>query len=219
MKILLNSTIKDYTTREVNALLRRGFKFTYSPSLDAYVSQSIKIDENGESRATTFDELAIRRENGECFLKVEGKPIYASVDAEKYREIMRPIWREDRRIKREWDCLYKDKRKSCPLQDCDKCLHKIYEKESVNFMMDNGGQELSTSADVADEIAQEQGYDEMYKAVRRLDPTDLKILLLKADGKTERDIAEILGFKSKSSVQKRMAKALPPLREHLKKFF
>ena len=219
MKILLNGKISEKNTKEVNALLRRGFRFTYSPTLDAYVSQTIKIHENGESRITTFDELALRRDNGECFLKVAGKPIYAPVDADKYQKIMRPIWREEQRVKREWDCLYKDNRKSCPIQDCDKCPHKIYTKESVDFVMENGGQELPTRDDVADEFVREQGYEEMYRAVRNLDPIDLKILLLKAEGKSEREIARMLGFKSKSSVQKRLAKALPPLREHLENFF
>lgn len=219
MKILLNGQINDYTTQEVNSLLHRGFKFDYAPNLKAYIPKPIKIHENGESRNTTMEELITRRENGEFFLKVAGKPIYAPVDAEKYQKIMRPIWREDRREKREWDCLYKDKRKSCPLQECEKCPHRIYAKESVNFLMENGGKELPLCDDVADEIVREKGYEEMYNAVRSLDPIDLKILLLKADGKTEREIAVILGFKSKTSVQKRLAKALPPLREHLEKFF
>ena len=219
MKILFNGKISEKNTKDINALLRRGFRFTYSPTLDAYVSQTIKIHENGESRVTKFDEHALRRDNGECFLKVAGKPIYAPVDADKYQKIMRPIWREERRVKREWDCLYKDNKKSCPIQDCDCCVHKVYEKESVDFMMDNGGQELPTCDDVADDFVREQGYEEMYKAVRNLDPIDLKILLLKADGKSEREIATKLGFKSKTSVQKHMAKALPPLWEHLENFF
>ena len=218
MKILLNLTIKDYTTREVNDLLRRGYQFDYSPSLEAYVPKPIKIHEDGKSRRTTLEELINRRENGECFLKVAGKPIYAPVEAEKYTRLMRPIWREDRREKREWDCLYKDKTKSCPYQACDDCPHKVYAKESVNFLMDRKIEELPTQDDVADTFTRQRAYEEMYKAVRNLDPVDLKILLMKADGKTEREIARKLKFKSKTSVQKRMAKALPPLREHLEKF-
>ncbi len=218
MKILLNGQINEYTTREVNDLLRRGYQFDYSPSIEAYIPKPVKIHENGESRHTTLEELINRRENGECFLKVAGKPIYAPVEAEKYTRLMRPIWREDRREKREWDCIYKDKTQSCPYQVCDECPHRVYMKESVNFLVDRKSENLPTQDDVADTFARKKAYDEMYRVVRNLDPVDLQILLMKADGKTEREIAKKLNFKSKTSVQKRMAKVLPPLREHLKKF-
>lgn len=218
MKILVNGQISDKTTQEVNALLRRGYQFDYSPNLEAYVPKPIKIHENGESRNTTVEELVLRRKHGECFLKVAGKPIYAPVEAEKYTQLMCPIWREDRREKREWDCLYKGNRTSCPCQECDGCPHKVYAKESVNFLIDKKSEDLPSCDDVADTFDRKKAYEEMYKAVRNLDPVDLQILLMKADGKTEREIAKKLKFKSKTSVQKRMAKALPPLREHLEKF-
>lgn len=218
MKILLNSTINDYTMQEVNNLLCRGYKFEYSINLEAYIAKSIRIYENGESRSTTLEELITRRENGERFLKVAGKPIYVPVDAEKYTKIMRPIWREDRRAKRELECLYKNNRKLCQYQRCEKCLHQTYLKESFNFLDDKDCKEWLSDDDVADTLARQKAYEEMYKAVGKLAPTDLKILLMKANGMSERDIAKELGFKSKTSVHKRMDKVLPPLRKHLESF-
>lgn len=218
MKILLNTTINVYNTQEVNDLLRRGYRFEYSRNLEAYVPKAIMIHENGESRSTNFGELITRRENGERFLKVAGKSIYVTVDAEKYTKIMRPIWREDRRAKRELECLYKNNRKSCPSQNCEKCLHQTYLKESFSLLADKNSKELLSSDDVADTLIRQTAYEEMYKAVGKLAPTDLKILLMKANGMSERDIAKELGFKSKTSVHKRMDKVLPPLRKHLESF-
>ncbi len=218
MKVLLNSTINDYTSKEVHALQKRGFRFVFCANLEAYVPKAILIHEGGESRSTNLEELITRRENGERFLKVAGKPIYVPVDAEKYMKIMRPIWREDRRAKRELECLYKNNRKLCQSQNCEKCLHQTYLKESFNFLDDKDSRELLSDDDVADTLAKQKAYEEMYKAVGKLALTDLKILLMKANGMSERDIAKELGFKSKTSVHKRMDKVLPPLRKHLESF-
>lgn len=218
MKILLNSKINDYNTQEVNDLLCRGYQFDYSLNLEAYVPKSIMIHENYESRSTTMEELITRRENGERFLKVAGKPIYVTVDAEKYTKIMRPIWREDRRAKRELECLYKNNRKLCQYQSCEKCLHQTYLKESFSYLADKDSKEWLFDDDVADTLVRQKAYEEMYKAVSNLAPTDRKILLMKANGMSERDIAKKLGFKSKTSVHKRLGRFLPPLRKHLESF-
>ena len=218
MKILLNTTINVYNTQEVNDLLRRGYRFEYSRNLEAYVPKAIMIHENGESRSTNFEELITRRENGERFLKVAGKSIYVTVDAEKYTKIMQPIWREDRRAKRELECLYKNNRKLCQYQSCEKCLHQTYFKESFSYLADKDSKEWLFDDDVADTLVRQKAYEEMYKAVSNLAPTDRKILLMKANGMSERDIAKKLGFKSKTSVHKRLGRFLPPLRKHLESF-
>ena len=150
MKIKLNGIIKDYTSDEVNELHRRGYRFRFSKKEGVNVPVPIVINEDGINRDTAVDELVRRKEAGEKFLKVKGQSVYAPIDAQKYTAIMRPIWREDKREKRNFHCIF---------------------------------------------------------------------LLLTAAGRSERAIAESLGFRSKESVRKRKAKFLPKLQKRLKNFF
>ena len=218
MKIKLNGIIKDYTSDEVNELHRRGYRFRFSKKEGVNVPVPIVINEDGINRDTAVDELVRRKEAGEKFLKVKGQSVYAPIDAQKYTAIMRPIWREDKRERRNFHCIYKNKA-CCKGRDCDSCTNPVYLLKSLERALETNDPELPVIEDVADSHIRTERDIELYKAIGELDPKDLKILLLTAAGRSERAIAESLGFRSKESVRKRKAKFLPKLQKRLKNFF
>ena len=131
---------------------------------------------------------------------------------------MRPIWREDKREKRDLRCIYKNKA-CCNGRDCDSCTAPIYLLKSLERAIETNDPELPIIEDVADSHIRTERNIELYKAIGELDSKDLKILILTAAGRSERAIAESLGFRSKESVRKRKAKFLPKLQKRLKNFF
>lgn len=217
MKIQLNGIIKDYSSQEVATLKRQGYRFRYDTGLDAFVPVAIKINEDGDSRITTIEELVQRRAKGEKFLKVKGKPIYSPTDTASYSAIMRPIWREDKREKRSLVCIYKGK-PCCKDCDCDSCTHPVYMTKSLEQSIEVNDPEIPVIEDVAATVNRKQLVNEMYQAITELDPKDIKILLLKASEMSERVIAEKVGFSSKTSVVKRLNKIIPRLQSRLKNF-
>ncbi len=183
-----------------------------------YLAEPIKINEDGVSRETTMEELVKRREAGERFLKVEGRPIYARIEADKYEQIMRPLWKENKQAKRRLACIYENK-PYCKGKDCDSCEHPVYAEESIDRLDGLGGIGLPSTADAAEVSEHKEKYTALYNAVGELDPTDWKILLMKAEDKSEREIAEALGYRSKTSIVKRLEHMIPQLREKLKNYF
>ncbi len=211
MKIKLNGIVKDYTTKEVAQLHRQGYRFRYSAKQDAYVPESIQIHERGQLRNTDLEELISRRAGGTRFLKVKHQQVYAPVDADKYYTIMRPIWREDKREKRSQHCIYEGK-SCCANRDCASCRQPVYQTEYIDDV------NLPVSEDIANlEILKERN-QKLYEVIDTLEPDDLKILLLNASGKSEREIAAVMGFASKTSVAKRLKKVRSRLQKELEDF-
>lgn len=179
-------------------------------------SKVIQIHENGTSRATTMDELIRRRAAGEKFLKVKGKPIYALTEPDKHTEIMRPIWREDKREKRSQECIHKGK-PYCEGRNCDGCTSIEYATDSIERLHECGG--LVPTVEAAETTyCRNLLYRELAEAMHELDETDAKILQMTADRVPEREIAAALGFKSKNSIVKRRDKMLPQLQKRLESF-
>ena len=77
---------------------------------------------------------------------------------------------------------------------------------------------LPVHEDVADTAAREERNRRLYEAIAKLDPIDHEILIRRAAGQSEREIAAAVGFKSKESVRKRMKKFMPGLQAQLKDF-
>lgn len=217
MKIQLNGIIKDYSAQEVKALQQQGHRFQLSKKLDVYVPVPIQIHENGRIRDTGMDELVRRKAAGEKFLKASGRAIYAPVDAEQYSAVMRPIWREDKREKREQHCIYEGK-PCCANRSCDGCSHPVYRTISLERAVEVNDPEIPVHEDVADTAAREERSRRLYEALGELDPIDHEILVRRAAGESERTIAAAIGFKSKESIRKRMNKFMPKLQAQLKDF-
>ena len=217
MKINLNGITKDYTLQEVAALKKQGYRFILSKKLGVYVPAPVKIHENGETRDTDVGELVRRRAGGEKFLKAKGQPIYAPTDPQKYTAIMRPIWREDKREKRSFHCIYRGK-PCCADRDCESCTHPVYLMKSLERAMEVNDPEIPVLPDVADLNIQGERNRKLYEVIGELDPIDLKILLCTAAGMSERAVATAIGFKSKESVRKRKNKFLPQLQKKLEEY-
>ena len=217
MQIQLNGIIKDYSVQEVKVLQQQGHRFQFSKKLGVYVPVPIQIHENGRIRDTGMDELVQRKAAGEKFLKVLGQTIYALVNAEQYSAIMRPIWREDKREKRGQHCIYKGK-PCCANRSCDGCSHPVYRTISLERAVEVNDPALPVHEDVADTAAREERNRSLYEALAKLDPIDHEILIRRAAGQSEREIAAAVGFKSKESIRKRMNKFMPGLQAQLKDF-
>ena len=217
MKIQLNGIIKDYSAQEVKVLQQQGHRFQISRKLGVHVPVPIQIHENGRFRDTGMDGLVRRKATGEKFLKASERAIYAPVAAEQYSAVMRPIWREDKREKREQHCIYEGK-PCCAHRSCDGCSHPVYRTISLERAVELNDTALPVHEDVADTAAREERNRRLYEALAKLDPIDHEILIRRAAGQSEREIAAAVGFKSKESIRKRMNKFMPGLQAQLKDF-
>ena len=206
MKIQLNGIIKDYSAQEVKALQQQGHRFQLSKKLGVYVPVPIQIHENGGTRDTGRDELVRRKATGEKFLKASGQAIYAPVDTEQYSVVMRPIWREDKREKREQHCIYEGK-PCCANRSCDGCSHPVYRTISLERAVELNDPALPVHEDVTETVSCRERNRKLYEALGELDPIE-----------SERAIATAVGFKSKESIRKRMNKFMPGLQAQLKDF-
>ena len=200
MKIQLNGIIKDYSAQEVKALQQQGHRFQLSKKLGVYVPVPIQIHATGEK-----------------FLKASGQAIYAPVDTEQYSVVMRPIWREDKREKREQHCIYEGK-PCCANRSCDGCSHPVYRTISLERAVELNDPALPVHEDVTETVSCRERNRKLYEALGELDPIDHEILVRRAAGESERAIATAVGFKSKESIRKRMNKFMPGLQAQLKDF-
>ena len=217
MKIQLNGIIKDYSAQEVKALQQQGHRFQLSKKLGVYVPVPIQIRENGRIRGTGMDELVRRKAAGEKFLKASGRAIYAPVDVDQYSAVMRPIWREDKREKREQHCIYEGK-PCCANRSCDGCSHPVYRTISLERAVELNDPALPVHEDAGKTVSCRERNRKLYEALGELDPIDHEILVRRAAGESERTIAAAVGFKSKESIRKRMNKFMPGLQAQLKDF-
>ena len=217
MQIQLNGIIKDYSAQEVKVLQQQGHRFQFSKKLGVYVPAPIQIHENGRFRDTGMDELVWRKAAGEKFLKASERAIYAPVDADQYSAVMRPIWREDKREKREQHCIYEGK-SCCANCSCDDCSHPVYRTISLERAVELNDPELPVHEDAGETVSCRERNRKLYEALGELDPIDYEILVRKAARESERAIAAAVGFKSKESVRKRLNKFMPGLRAQIKDF-
>ena len=164
MKIQLNGIIKDYSAQEVKALQQQGHRFQLSKKLGVYVPVPIQIHENGGTRDTGMDELVRRKATGEKFLKASGQAIYALVDTEQYSAVMRPIWREDKREKREQHCIYEGK-PCCANRSCDGCSHPVYRTISLERAVELNDPALPVHEDAGETVSCRERNRKLYDAI------------------------------------------------------
>lgn len=169
------------------------------------MKKDVKIYDNGVIREISVEEFNTQKKNGEKFVKPEGTDFYVPVSNEIYSEIMRPIWRENQRVKRSLECIHKNK---CISGNCDSCTKHEYFSDSLEFVMENGGIDLPNSESAEEIFCRKLFFRELNEALSGFDEVDKKIFEMILDDKSERAMAEQLGFKSKNSVKKRREKLL-----------
>ena len=156
------------------------------------------------------------------------------------RENMQFIWREAKRIERNYSCVFKNTDKcegwkpdADGMVTCDCCQHTNLSRTvelDMHFRCDNGGEGDSPEArfepadpiDIQSVIEDQALLDTLYAALATLAQEDLDLIKdVFWKGKTERELAPLLGLKEPKSVNKRKHRVLEILRNNpaLKGFF
>jgi RNA polymerase sigma factor (sigma-70 family) len=155
----------------------------------------------------------------ERYIKINGKEI--PVTEEVYRAYKQPAWAEHKRKEREKRCYISNGKggtKRCTA-DCSKCdKQRTGSVLSLDRFEEDYGFEPSNHVDIADMVLDRMLLEELYAALEELDPDSRRIMKLFSIGKSEREIADIIG-KSQKAINKRKAKLFTQLRERLKDFY
>lgn len=144
------------------------------------------------------------------------------------RDNMRDIWREDKKQERKFQCVWKGTNK-CD-QKCEDCRSRTSRTVELDKPLRNRGDgeesityfEPSEPTDIAEIIEQKALLDTLYAALATLAQEDLNLIKdIFWHGKTERELAPLLGYKQSKSVNKRKHKIFDIMRnnEALKEFF
>lgn len=195
--------------------------------------------EDGEQKSkVTRAECLARTEEPEnplpqrWFVDEESGLVVRLPRTKKYDELarnnMRDIWREDKKWERKFQCVWKGTNK-CD-QKCEDCRSRTSRTIELDkpLKSDTDGEgsdtyfEPSDPTDIAEIIEQKALLDTLYAALATLAQEDLDLIMdIFWYGKTERELAPLLGYKQSKSVNKRKHKILEILRndENLKKFF
>lgn len=140
------------------------------------------------------------------------------VTDEVYKEYMRPEWRERAHHRRLCKCIYKDK-KTCKKQNCKGCTTPVYRMDSLEHAEEaRGFQPQSSKEEVEKAVARNELKRRLRDIIAELDLEDQQIWEGLLEEKTERELAEELGFSSKTSIHKRKEKLFSTLREKLADF-
>jgi hypothetical protein len=156
------------------------------------------------------------------------------------RDNMRFIWREAKHIERTCSCVLKGTDKcqgwkpdADGFVECVCCQHTNLSRTvelDMHFRCDNGGEgdspevrfEIADPIDIQSVIEDQALLDTLYAALATLAQEDLDLIKdIFWNGKTERELATLLGLKEPKSVNKRKHRVLEILRknEALKGFF
>ncbi len=141
---------------------------------------------------------------------------------------MRSIWSEQKYQERKSQCVWKDTSKCS--QKCEDCRFRTNRTVELDKPLSNDANgegtdtyfELSDPTDITEIIEEKAMLDTLYAALATLAQEDLDLIKdIFWHGKTERELAPLLGYKQSKSVNKRKHKILEILRQNeaLKSFF
>lgn len=147
------------------------------------------------------------------YIEIDGEKIPVTEDI--YRAYKRPLWTEHKRREREKRC--RDANGYRCTKDCSQC-----EKQRTGSVLSldkltEDGIDIADPTDFAQVIEASLIMEALRDAVDKLDPLDRQIIELFCIGKSERDIAAVVGL-SQKGVNKRKARIFAELRGHLKDF-
>ena len=126
---------------------------------------------------------------------------------EQYRDIIRDIWAEEKRIERSRRCTIPNghgKTKRCE-GHCNQCEQlKTGSTISLDYMKEENGKEISEPiAETSSTILTAMLFQDLMDILNNQDPTLAEIFSLLYDGESQRSIARITGINAQSTVQDR----------------
>ena len=152
---------------------------------------------------------------------------WVEVDDEIYHEYYRPIWAHRKKMQSHGRCACpKGKSWVCDA-DCGRCSFSAGgDMRSLDFECTDGeGGAYTLAETLADESPDAQAIiedrellDALFRKLDDLDPEGRRICELLLEDKSEREIAQEMGFASQSSVSHRKKNAFEKLRDSLSDF-
>ena len=150
------------------------------------------------------------------FIEVDGLEV--EVTEEVYKEYMRPIWREEKRVQR----LYKNFNDTGEDYSKSRSLREGFIEEvkglplSLDYALEFAGFEPEDLEDVFLETSYQILLDQLYEVLKGFKEKDMKIMKLHLINEfSQREIANELGI-SQKTVSNRIKKLLPLIQEKLK---
>ena len=152
--------------------------------------------------------------NDQFFVEIEDHKV--PVTEEVYQAFMRPIWAEQKRLKREKRC--RDENGNRCTKDCSTCSkQRSGIPYSLDSFQEDFGFESADKIDIEELVADKLLLKELFNILNELDPSSRRIIELFSIGLPEREIAAKTGL-SQKAVNKRKQKLFTYLREKLKNF-
>ena len=149
-------------------------------------------------------------------IEVDGLEV--EVTEEVYKEYMRPIWREEKRVQR----LYKNFNDTNEVYLKSRSLKEGFIEEvkglplSLDYALEFAGFEPEDLEDVFLETSYQILLDQLYEVLKGFKEKDMKIMKLHLINEfSQREIANELGI-SQKTVSNRIKKLLPLIQEKLK---
>ena len=157
----------------------------------------------------------------ECKVYIHSLKTWVEVTEEQYYAYYRDIWATRKRAQAHGQCMCpKSKFWMCD-GDCLICeFHAAGDRLSLDYAVEDGdGNQKCWVDDMKDDTADIQSIAEdhdllcaLYQKLQELDPEGRRICELILEGKTERDIASIMGFNNQSTVNYKKQRAFDSLR-------
>lgn len=122
----------------------------------------------------------------------------AEISEEIYKVYMRPIWKEAKQKQRETECRDKDTLRCNG--DCDHCSHAIINRPLSLEQMEQDGTTPASAMFPSPEtqVIKSELRQALYIEIDKFDNLDKKIIELFSEGKTEREIAPVVGISQRS---------------------
>ena len=153
-------------------------------------------------------------ENRQFYIEIDGQQFPVTEDV--YRAYKRPLWAEHKRREREKRC--RDANGNRCTDDCSQCKKQRTGSTLSLDKLAADGFDIVDPSDFTQLIEDEQIIEALHNALDELEPLDRRIIDLFSAGKSERDIAGVVGM-SQKGVNKRKARIFAGLRERLKSLF
>ena len=153
------------------------------------------------------------KSNESRYIEINGEQIPVTEDV--YRAYKRPLWAEHKRKEREKRC--RDSNGNRCTRDCSQCDKQRTGSALSLDRLAEDGVDIADPTDFTTFIEDEQIVEALHTALDKLDPLDRKIIDLFSSGKSEREVAAVVGM-SQKGVNKRKTRIFAELREHLKSF-
>ena len=154
-----------------------------------------------------------QKSNASRYIEIDGQQI--PVTEEVYRAYKRPLWAEHKRMEREKRCRNADGNRCT--EDCSHCDKQRTGSALSLDKFTEGGFDVADPTDFDQLIEDELVIDALHVALGELNALDRQIIDLFSIGKSERDIATIVGL-SQKGVNKRKTRIFADLRHRLKSF-